>query len=175
MMMPPAAACCWCLRLVVVVVVVLVVPAAACDLLRRRRSARRAPFAARFLSWHCAHATATCPAINTQLQTHTRPHTYSQADVDLHLPIAVGDYTDFYASRHHAYNCGVLFRDAAEALPRNWCGSEGSGAGQWRRAGWRFCVPSSSSPQPTVSLPRWPFSLTLTLNASRRRRRRRRR
>ncbi|KAI8469420.1 MAG: Fumarylacetoacetase [Monoraphidium minutum] len=42
------------------------------------------------------------------------------ADVQLHLPMAVGDYTDFYASKHHAHNCGVMFRDAAQALPRNW-------------------------------------------------------
>jgi len=32
----------------------------------------------------------------------------------------IGDYTDFYASKHHAHNCGVMFRDAAQALPRNW-------------------------------------------------------
>ena len=45
----------------------------------------------------------------------------SQTDVALHLPMHVGDYTDFYASKHHAHNCGVMFRDAAQALPRNWC------------------------------------------------------
>jgi hypothetical protein len=43
-----------------------------------------------------------------------------QAEVELHLPMSVGDYTDFYASKHHAHNCGVMFRDAAQALPRNW-------------------------------------------------------
>lgn len=42
------------------------------------------------------------------------------SDVQLHLPMVVGDYTDFYASKHHAHNCGVMFRDAAQALPRNW-------------------------------------------------------
>lgn len=42
------------------------------------------------------------------------------ADVELHLPFAIGDYTDFYASKHHAHNCGVMFRDPSQALPRNW-------------------------------------------------------
>ncbi|GBF94003.1 fumarylacetoacetase [Raphidocelis subcapitata] len=42
------------------------------------------------------------------------------SDVTLHLPFSVGDYTDFYASRYHAHNCGVMFRDASVALPRNW-------------------------------------------------------
>lgn len=38
----------------------------------------------------------------------------------MHLPAAIGDYTDFYASREHATNCGCLFRDPAAALPPNW-------------------------------------------------------
>lgn len=40
--------------------------------------------------------------------------------VDLHLPITIGDYTDFYSSRQHAYNVGCMFRDPANALPPNW-------------------------------------------------------
>ncbi|MTB49547.1 fumarylacetoacetase [Lewinella sp. W8] len=42
------------------------------------------------------------------------------ADCDLHLPVAVGDYTDFYASREHATRVGSLFRDPENALPPNW-------------------------------------------------------
>ncbi len=38
----------------------------------------------------------------------------------MRLPAAIGDYTDFYASREHASNCGSLFRDPAAALPPNW-------------------------------------------------------
>lgn len=38
----------------------------------------------------------------------------------MHLPAAIGDFTDFYASREHATNCGSLFRDPAAALPPNW-------------------------------------------------------
>ncbi|MEM6647716.1 MAG: fumarylacetoacetase [Bacteroidota bacterium] len=45
---------------------------------------------------------------------------HSLSDVDLHLPMRVGDYTDFYASRHHATNVGTLFRGPEHALPPNW-------------------------------------------------------
>jgi fumarylacetoacetase len=33
------------------------------------------------------------------------------------LPAAIGDYTDFYASRHHAANVGALFRPEQPLLP----------------------------------------------------------
>ncbi len=36
------------------------------------------------------------------------------------LPVAVGDYTDFYSSRQHAYNVGCMFRDPSNALLPNW-------------------------------------------------------
>ena len=36
------------------------------------------------------------------------------------LPVAVGDYTDFYSSREHATNVGMMFRDPANALLPNW-------------------------------------------------------
>lgn len=41
-------------------------------------------------------------------------------DVQLHLPISIGDYTDFYSSREHATNVGTMFRDPANALLPNW-------------------------------------------------------
>ena len=37
--------------------------------------------------------------------------------VDLHLPVKVGGYTDFFASVHHASNAGRLFRPDAPLLP----------------------------------------------------------
>lgn len=40
----------------------------------------------------------------------------------MHLPAAIGDYTDFYASREHATNVGAMFRGQANALQPNWCG-----------------------------------------------------
>ncbi len=43
-----------------------------------------------------------------------------QADATMHLPVAIGGYTDFYSSREHAQNVGALFRDPARALNPNW-------------------------------------------------------
>lgn len=42
------------------------------------------------------------------------------ADATMHLPAAIGDYTDFYASREHATNVGAMFRGQANALQPNW-------------------------------------------------------
>ena len=42
------------------------------------------------------------------------------ADATLHLPLRVTEYTDFYASKNHAYNVGVLFRGPENALPPQW-------------------------------------------------------
>lgn len=43
-----------------------------------------------------------------------------QKEVTMHLPISVGDYTDFYSSIEHATNVGMMFRDPANALLPNW-------------------------------------------------------
>jgi fumarylacetoacetase len=42
------------------------------------------------------------------------------ADVKLHMPIAVAGYTDFYASKEHATNIGIIFRGKDNALQPNW-------------------------------------------------------
>ena len=41
-------------------------------------------------------------------------------DCKMHLPVNVGDYTDFYSSIEHATNVGIMFRDPANALLPNW-------------------------------------------------------
>ena len=41
-------------------------------------------------------------------------------EIEMLLPIEIGDYTDFYSSREHATNVGVMFRDPANALLPNW-------------------------------------------------------
>ena len=40
--------------------------------------------------------------------------------VHTHLPVQIGDYTDFYSSKEHATNVGIMFRDPANALLPNW-------------------------------------------------------
>jgi fumarylacetoacetase len=42
------------------------------------------------------------------------------AQVKLHMPITVGGYTDFYSSKEHATNVGVMFRGKDNALQPNW-------------------------------------------------------
>lgn len=41
-------------------------------------------------------------------------------DAVMHVAANIGDYTDFYSSRQHAYNAGCMFRDPANALLPNW-------------------------------------------------------
>ena len=48
------------------------------------------------------------------------PHLVPVGDVTLHLPVAVADYVDFYASLEHATNVGRIFRPDAEPLLPNW-------------------------------------------------------
>jgi fumarylacetoacetase len=40
--------------------------------------------------------------------------------VEMHLPVKVGDYTDFYSSIEHASNIGSMFRDPSNPLLPNW-------------------------------------------------------
>jgi fumarylacetoacetase len=41
-------------------------------------------------------------------------------DVKLHMPFTVSGYTDFYSSKEHATNVGVMFRGKDNALQPNW-------------------------------------------------------
>ena len=42
------------------------------------------------------------------------------SEVTMQLPAAIGDYTDFYSSREHATNVGIMFRGKENALMPNW-------------------------------------------------------
>ena len=54
---------------------------------------------------------------NDQLKEHAL---IPQNEATMHLPIRVGDYTDFYSSESHATNVGTMFRDPDNALLPNW-------------------------------------------------------
>ncbi|XP_020520298.1 fumarylacetoacetase isoform X1 [Amborella trichopoda] len=45
---------------------------------------------------------------------------FSMDQVELLLPAAIGDYTDFFSSMHHAKNCGTIFRGPENPIPVNW-------------------------------------------------------
>ncbi|WP_348797098.1 fumarylacetoacetase [Flavobacterium adhaerens] len=41
-------------------------------------------------------------------------------DIEMQLPVLIGDYTDFYSSKEHATNVGKMYRDPENALLPNW-------------------------------------------------------
>lgn len=41
-------------------------------------------------------------------------------EIEMQLPVQIGDYTDFYSSIEHATNVGSMFRDPDNALLPNW-------------------------------------------------------
>ena len=51
-------------------------------------------------------------------RAHVEPHLIAQSSVRMLPPFAIGDYTDFYASIHHATNVGRLFRPDTSAAPQ---------------------------------------------------------
>jgi fumarylacetoacetase len=59
------------------------------------------------------------PALRNDKDTR-RKALNSVLDVIMHLPVEIGDYTDFYSSEEHATNVGKMFRDPANALLPNW-------------------------------------------------------
>lgn len=45
---------------------------------------------------------------------------YPIASLQMQMPVKVGDYTDFYSSKEHATNVGIMFRGPENALMPNW-------------------------------------------------------
>jgi fumarylacetoacetase len=76
-------------------------------------------------AWREARATisrllsADQPALRDNLPLRRRMLVPREA-VEMLLPAAIGDYTDFYSSREHATNVGAMFRGAENALMPNW-------------------------------------------------------
>jgi fumarylacetoacetase len=60
---------------------------------------------------------------NTELQSKKELHHLlfvPQVEAEMLLPIHIPNYTDFYSSKEHATNVGMMFRDPANALLPNW-------------------------------------------------------
>ena len=60
---------------------------------------------------------------NTELQgneEHKSIVLFRMDEIEMQLPVQIGDYTDFYSSREHATNIGKMFRDPDNALLPNW-------------------------------------------------------
>jgi fumarylacetoacetase len=55
-----------------------------------------------------------------QNQNHLNQIVVDASQVQNHLAVRIGDYTDFYSSRSHAFNVGSIIRGPANALNENW-------------------------------------------------------
>ena len=51
---------------------------------------------------------------------HRQHILFTMDEVEMQLPVHVGDYTDFYSSKEHATNVGTMFRGKENALMPNW-------------------------------------------------------
>ncbi len=45
---------------------------------------------------------------------------FKMDEIEMQLPVDIGDYTDFYSSKEHATNVGIMFRGKENALMPNW-------------------------------------------------------
>lgn len=60
---------------------------------------------------------------NDELQgndEHKKIVLFTMDEIEMQLPVQIGDYTDFYSSKEHATNVGKMFRDPENALLPNW-------------------------------------------------------
>ncbi|GAA0872383.1 fumarylacetoacetase [Gangjinia marincola] len=51
---------------------------------------------------------------------HRKTVLFTMDEIEMQLPVLIGDYTDFYASIEHATNVGTMFRGKENALMPNW-------------------------------------------------------
>ena len=71
--------------------------------------------------WAALRARLTALLVEgAQDRDRVKPLLVPMDEAELHLPIVVSEYTDFYSGKHHAYNVGCMFRDPDNALPPNW-------------------------------------------------------
>lgn len=61
----------------------------------------------------------TNPLLQEKAEVHTTVLVESKL-ATMHMPVQIGDYTDFYSSKEHATNVGTMFRDPDNALLPNW-------------------------------------------------------
>ncbi len=57
---------------------------------------------------------------NSEAQIKSENILFNKENVEMIMPVQIGDYTDFYSSKDHATNVGKMFRDPENALLPNW-------------------------------------------------------
>ena len=88
-------------------------------------------FARPVLNDFMALGTDTCRAVTQQIRAYLQTDEAQSgvshellfvplANATLHLPVKIGDYTDFYAGIHHAENVGRMFRPNGDPLLPNY-------------------------------------------------------
>ena len=71
-------------------------------------------------AWQATRARLTELLIDRSMRERVLPALVRRATLSMRLPIAIGDYVDFYSSIHHATNLGRLFRPDDEPLLPSW-------------------------------------------------------
>jgi fumarylacetoacetase len=71
-------------------------------------------------AWHAVRERLTTLMCDTGSQAQVEPALVPLHAVELHLPVEVADYVDFYSSLEHATNLGRLFRPDGDPLLPNW-------------------------------------------------------
>ena len=67
--------------------------------------------------WSALRSRVTTLLTDTSLRSQVEPQLVPIRDAEMQLPAQIGDYTDFYASIHHATRVGKLFRPDNPLLP----------------------------------------------------------
>ncbi|KAJ5699214.1 hypothetical protein N7536_002227 [Penicillium majusculum] len=62
----------------------------------------------------------TVPQVLKDSNTAREAALFHKKDVKVYIPMKIAGYTDFFAGRNHAYNCGCIFRDSQKALQPNY-------------------------------------------------------
>jgi fumarylacetoacetase len=79
------------------------------------------PFlAAGSMVWRETRAALTAALAGAESAAELVGHGRPVAEVEMVLPVEIGDYVDFYASEHHAANLGRLLRPGQPPLLPNW-------------------------------------------------------
>ncbi|PRY88316.1 fumarylacetoacetase [Donghicola tyrosinivorans] len=116
--------------------------------------------------WDALRARLTELLSEDAYRTAVAPHLVPMADVQMRMPFRVSEYTDFYASRDHAFNVGSMFRDPENALPPNWLsipiGYNGR-ASSVVVSGTDVCRPWGQLKAPDEALPRFGISARFDL------------
>jgi fumarylacetoacetase len=60
------------------------------------------------------------PQVLKDSQAAQKAALFRKEDVKVHMPMKIAGYTDFFAGKNHAFNCGCIFRDPLKALQPNY-------------------------------------------------------